>query len=334
MNEDMAHCENVLVVSDSFRKESEDSYSKAIPIEPEHQLIIVNQAKITPIIRSFANYPLNSIDLSSEADSRFIFDQSSSGQLRIQDSSQVVSLSVSTPCKKKKSLKLLLSFHSQQMVTDKNNRIDFIKKVYSLLSCQLFLNLIFVSIVISNDTLRDGIKNTTPVVITCFIGIVVLSVFIAFSKSFLKKYPQNFYTLFCFTLLESYMISYIASYYDNLSVLAAFVIALGVTISLTIYTFFISKDCTLKTSMIIAALSCIFFLGISLTFSYRGAAQTIYVFIVIVFYCFFIVYDTQLMAGGRFEEFTYDDYIIATLMLYLDIVGLFLYILTLLKGDS
>jgi protein lifeguard len=46
---------------------------------------------------------------------------------------------------------------------------------------------------------------------------------------------------------------------------------------------------------------------------------------------FCIVYDTQLMIGGRHKySFDEDDYIFAALSLYLDIINLFLYILELI----
>ena len=50
-----------------------------------------------------------------------------------------------------------------------------------------------------------------------------------------------------------------------------------------------------------------------------------------VFYGFYIIYDTQLIVGGRKHELSYDDYIIGALMLYVDIIGLFLELLELLN---
>ena len=44
----------------------------------------------------------------------------------------------------------------------------------------------------------------------------------------------------------------------------------------------------------------------------------------------YIVYDTQLIMGDRSRQLSVDDYIWAAMMLYIDIVRLFLYILQLL----
>ena len=56
--------------------------------------------------------------------------------------------------------------------------------------------------------------------------------------------------------------------------------------------------------------------------------------IVIVIYSVFIIYDTQLIAGGRYNEISFDDYVIGALMLYVDVVGLFIYIMSLLGSKS
>ena len=45
----------------------------------------------------------------------------------------------------------------------------------------------------------------------------------------------------------------------------------------------------------------------------------------------FMIYDTQLIVGKGRHRLSLDDYIIAALILYLDIITIFLYLLDLLK---
>ena len=49
-------------------------------------------------------------------------------------------------------------------------------------------------------------------------------------------------------------------------------------------------------------------------------------------FSFFIVYDVQLIAGGKHQKmrFGLDEYAFAALILYMDIINLFLHILSLL----
>lgn len=44
-------------------------------------------------------------------------------------------------------------------------------------------------------------------------------------------------------------------------------------------------------------------------------------------YCVYLVYDVQMIAGGRKYEFEVDDYVPAALAVYLDIINLFLALL-------
>ena len=49
-------------------------------------------------------------------------------------------------------------------------------------------------------------------------------------------------------------------------------------------------------------------------------------------FCVYIVYDVQLICGGKSHQLSVDDYCFAALMLYIDIVQLFLQLLALF-GD-
>jgi protein lifeguard len=50
---------------------------------------------------------------------------------------------------------------------------------------------------------------------------------------------------------------------------------------------------------------------------------------------FFLIYDTQIILGGKHKfKISTEEYIFAAMMLYLDIINLFLYILALLGGGG
>ena len=50
----------------------------------------------------------------------------------------------------------------------------------------------------------------------------------------------------------------------------------------------------------------------------------------------YLVYDTQLIIGGedKYAEIENDDYILAAMILYLDIINIFIYILQLLTSNK
>lgn len=47
----------------------------------------------------------------------------------------------------------------------------------------------------------------------------------------------------------------------------------------------------------------------------------------------YLIYDTQLIVGGKSHELSVDDYIVGALNLYIDIISIFLDILSILENS-
>lgn len=124
-----------------------------------------------------------------------------------------------------------------------------------------------------------------------------------------------------------------ASYEAN-SVMSAAALTLAVTIGLTIYAWTTKRDFTTMGGCLVSIVVAVIFFSIAIAFTASSYVNMILVLIIIWIYGFYIVYDTQLIAGGRYKELSYDDYIIGALLLYTDIIGLFFYILMLIGKKS
>lgn len=53
-------------------------------------------------------------------------------------------------------------------------------------------------------------------------------------------------------------------------------------------------------------------------------------FVIAAIYCGYILVDTQLILGGKNKQLSLDNHILGSVILYVDIIGLFLKILQLL----
>ena len=124
------------------------------------------------------------------------------------------------------------------------------------------------------------------------------------------------------------------SKYEANAVIAAATLTLAVTIGLTIYAWTTKRDFTTMGGCLVSIVVAVIFFSIAIAFTANSYLNMILVLIVIVIYGIYIVYDTQLIAGGRYAELSYDDYIIGALLLYIDIIGLFMYILMLMGRRS
>ena len=83
------------------------------------------------------------------------------------------------------------------------------------------------------------------------------------------------------------------------------------------------------TGFLLAALLCLMIFGfIALFFPANRTLRLVYAAIGCLIFSLYIVYDTQLMIGGKHSyALSPEEYIFAALNLYLDIVQLFLFIL-------
>ena len=74
--------------------------------------------------------------------------------------------------------------------------------------------------------------------------------------------------------------------------------------------------------------------GIFVPFTNYSILSIFYSSLGSLIFSFYIVYDTQLIVGGNHRklQFRTNDYVIAAMSLYLDLINLFLMILDLLNG--
>jgi FtsH-binding integral membrane protein len=54
--------------------------------------------------------------------------------------------------------------------------------------------------------------------------------------------------------------------------------------------------------------------------------------IAVVIFSFYLLFDTQLIMGGKRYEIEIDDYILGAIILYTDIITIFLYLLRIFGG--
>ena len=83
--------------------------------------------------------------------------------------------------------------------------------------------------------------------------------------------------------------------------------------------------------MWILALTLIFLMIATWVLKWNRVLYNCIIALCIVVFGIFLIFDTQLIVGKGRHRLSLDDYIIAALILYLDIITIFLYLLDLLK---
>jgi len=163
-----------------------------------------------------------------------------------------------------------------------------------------------------------------------YMNIMGLLVLICFLSKYKRSYPTNAVLLSLFTLSASFMLAQITAIYAEAGaedlVLEAMFITATVFVVLTCFTLNSKFDFSFLGAGLGAALWIMILWGLA---AMIFGVQTGFVYGLggSILFSLFIVYDTYLLA----ERHDPQDYIIAAVELYLDIINLFLYILRMLS---
>jgi protein lifeguard len=217
----------------------------------------------------------------------------------------------------------------------KNSQLPFIRKVYGILFTQLAVTALWIAVVSANrETMVAFLAKRVELLVLAIVGQLVTLYALGCYKEIARSVPLNYCLLGVFTICMSYLSSFTTVQFDPKLVLAAGVITAGMVLGLTVYAIQTKDDYThLGAFMFLMSFAllfgCILFLFIRTYFLYI----TITVLTVILL-GIFIIYDTQLIFSGHSHQFTIDDYVFAAMVLYIDIIRLFLEVLKLLGALS
>jgi len=215
-------------------------------------------------------------------------------------------------------------------------RQKFITRVYSILWIQLVVTSIFIGCCNQIQPLQTFMMSNIGVALmwTSMVSLFVLTCALYCLREKLRHCPGSGIYLTLFTLVSAYMLGAVGIVYKLSTLLLAGVSTLGIFSGLTLYAVQTKYDYTDKGGYLLAALFGLIFFGLFLSFSHYSSASIIYSSVGSVIFSFYIVYDTQLIVGGDHRRIMFhtDDYVLAAVSLYLDIINLFLYLLDLLNG--
>lgn len=215
--------------------------------------------------------------------------------------------------------------------SDKSIRRGFIRKVYGILVVQLLITLSFIAWFTYHEGTKHYVRDHMGIWWAAFAIMFVCLITMACCGDVRRKAPMNFIFLFIFTLAQSLMLGVAASSFDTEAVLMAVGLCAAVCLGLTIFAFQTKWDFTVMGGALFVALIILVIFGI-VAMIFPGRVLTlIYASCGALLFSVYLVYDTQLMMGGTHKySISPEEYIFAALNLYLDIVNIFLYILTII----
>lgn len=210
-------------------------------------------------------------------------------------------------------------------------RWGFIRKVYGILSAQILLTTLVSLVTVLYAPINETLRGHSGILL--FFAIVPL--FLLWPLYiYQQKHPHNLIFLGLFTACLSVTVGFACANTDGKIVLEALILTGTILSALTGYTFWAAKrgkDFSFLGPALFAGLVGITVAGfLQVFFPLGGTASLIYGGIGAIIFSGYIVYDTD----NLIKRFTYDEYIWASVTLYLDILNLFLTILRMLREGN
>jgi hypothetical protein len=204
-------------------------------------------------------------------------------------------------------------------------RNAFVRKVYSILLCQILGTTVVSGLISqSSSALLWVQENVWSFYVSLFGTFIVL--FLLWWKR--HSHPWNFVLLSIFTLLESFTLGVFVAFYEQKIVLQALLITTGIFIALTLFTFQSNWDFSGMGPFLFGGIMALVLTGlVGMFIPWSRTMDMVYAGGASVIFSGYIIYDTY-MINHRFSP---DEYIMASVSLYLDFVNLFINILRLLS---
>jgi len=210
-------------------------------------------------------------------------------------------------------------------------KAGFLRKVYGILSIQLLVTVAGAALFMFQEDAHQFVLRTPS---AFYVALFMPFGFLLALHCYKDRHPINMYLLAAFTLCESYTIGVICAIYQEnnagIIVFQAFVLTAAIFIALTTYVLVTKKDFSFLGAGLFSVLIVLLMCGMMQAFFPALFGFTGHVFISVVgalLFAGYILYDTSQILHNLGP----DDYVVAAINLYLDIINLFLYLLEILR---
>ncbi|KAM0840688.1 hypothetical protein ACQ4PT_041330 [Festuca glaucescens] len=213
-------------------------------------------------------------------------------------------------------------------------RWALIRKIYVILSLQLLLTAVVAAVVVKVRAIPHFFVSTNAG-FGLYIFLIIFPFIVLCPLYFYRqKHPVNLLLLAIFTVAISFAVGMTCAFTSGKVILEAAILTTAVVFSLTAYTFWAARrgqDFSFLGPFLFASLIMLLVFGfIQILFPLGKLSQMIYGALAALIFSGYIVYDTD----NIIKRFTYDEYVWAAVSLYLDVINLFLALLTLFRAGD
>ncbi|XP_059356847.1 protein lifeguard 1-like [Carassius carassius] len=217
---------------------------------------------------------------------------------------------------------------------DRTVRKAFIRKVFSVVTIQLLVTFTVVCVFTFSNTVKAAVQSNIWVYLSSYIIFVVVGTCLSVFSKFSRTHPWNLLGLSVVTLSLSYMVGTVASYHNTTAVIIALGSTLVISFSIIIFSAQTRLDFTVCNGILLILSIDLLMFGFFSIFFYSSVLQILYGCLGALLYALFLAVDCQLVMGRQKYSLDPEEYVYGALIIYLDIIMIFLYILMILSGNS
>tara|TARA_Y100000389_G_scaffold186751_1_gene207447 strand:+ start:473 stop:1183 length:711 start_codon:yes stop_codon:yes gene_type:complete len=227
----------------------------------------------------------------------------------------------------------LLSDENIIYVSDPDRQL-FIMKVYRTIWLELLYTISFISLAMVIKPINDFMTGNYGfgILFLVFNLLIIQSCSLICCMDKLRKKPYNYLYVSVYTILMSYFLFFLCYTVPPQSLLLAGTSTLFMFSGLSIYAWQTNIDYSTKGNYLLISLLLLFLLGFFNLFFQLTFIQILYPLLGVGVFSFYIIYDTQLILGRKTIKYKPDDYMIASVNIYLDIINMFIFILEMING--
>ncbi|CAK6955696.1 fas apoptotic inhibitory molecule 2b [Scomber scombrus] len=219
---------------------------------------------------------------------------------------------------------------------DKTIRRTFIRKVYAILMVQLLVTLGIIALFTFCAPVRFYIQTHPSLYMVSYLMFFATYIALSCCGDLRRQFPWNIILLVLFTLSMAFMMGFVSSFYNTKSVVLCVGITAMVCFCVTIFSFQSKIDVTscqgVLFSLCMVMLLCAITMSIVVPFGYVPWLHAIYAVMGAILFTLFLAFDTQMLLGNKRFTISPEEYIFATLSIYLDIIYLFSFLLQIMGG--
>ena len=203
-----------------------------------------------------------------------------------------------------------------------------------LLGLQLIIYLLLACIVHAVPQIIEFQKTNDYLIFISLLSIFCVLYTVAYFPAVFRNYIAGYILYGIFTLFMGYVLSFSIHYYDPQMVLTWLILSCSVDFSLVIYSMTNKSELSLIYGFFYV-FGAVFIFGLAVGFYFREGLWGLFTLCLgNLLLGFYLIYDVKEIIKNTEGRYCLDDYILATMSLYIDVVGILISVLKIISNKG